>query len=341
MKKVIMSFILIACCLFCFTACDNLGKTYWKDTQVEASKIFTSEEFLNIYEISFNENIQKISAQSYGENYAELQEVYSPMFVSAISYSYFHYEDFLVVPKNDNDGFKKAIRNVNSNLSTLKNSLEDFNSKKTEYESWIDESSESFATSDTEKARLQLFKREYISLIQKAYNLSQSIFEARRVGYYDFSNYNNKDLVLVDANADCDLAISASNLQILNTAIKIMREYNAKDVANSYSSYWQNAKNYYNNIIIMHKNGELTPKEDAKESLKKWQNVYNLFKQENARFVTILDKLDLQLLTKCNNDAKKYAEETNNKNNEIYANYYLSFYNNIELLNIYSLNLFQ
>lgn len=339
MKKIILAVLMLVCSLFCFTGCDNLGETYWKDTHMVASEIFTSQAFTKAYEISYNQNIEDIMDASYGTLYLELEEVFDPLFKSAISYSYFHYEDLQISPKNNNEDLKNAIKAVNASLESFKNTLNHFNTEKELYESWITTTNKDEVTSVSSLSHLQLFKREYIALIEKAYVLSSSIYNARRIGYYNFSDYSDEKVELLDSSADCDLAISASNLEILDVAIRIVKEYNTKESASEYEDFWKAANDYYKNIIITFKEGSRTPVEDVKVKLYNWNVIYDMFKVEKSKLFNAVSKIDLELLVECGNNLDKFEEETN-KTARIYAEYYLNFYNNVDVLNSYSANLF-
>jgi len=338
MKKIVLGLTLILFCSFGFVGCGNQKKEFWLDTASFAQTIFASNEFVSTYNITFNNNLYSIMTQQYGADYSELKNVLAPIFTSAISYAYFHYEDFLISPKNNNSKFKKEIKKVNERLEDFKISINNFKKKKIEYESYIDFTDMENATSSIELARLQLFKRDYISLIESAQGLSESIFNARRVGYYDFSDYASDGVELVDANSDCVLAVSASNLEITDTALEILKAYNTKESASEYSNYWSSAIDYYNFFEIItekQKNAELFLADNVKNLLKKWQYVYNIFVEEKEIFLDAVEKLDLKLLTKCKNDAEEYSKQTDSVKNKIYADYYLNFYKNVEVLKTY------
>ena len=326
--------------MFGLAGCDGLGEKYWLDTQAVASEVFGGEEFNAIYNIDFSDNLDTISAQTYGTDYAELKNVLAPLFTFSVSYAYNHYNDLLITPKNNNDELKKQISAVNNNLQAFSNALKDFAEKKTHYESYIDFTDEASAKSDSEQARLLLFKREYISVIEKAYNLSESVFNARKVGYYNFSDYSDQSVELADINADCSLALNLSNLEITKCAIKIVRAYNAKEVASNYMNYTQQASSYYNGVVLLFEQKLLTPGENAQQNLAKWQDVNEMFKKEITRFTQNLSKINLELLTECNNDVNLYVNQTKKAQDAVYVEYYLNFYNNIEILHQYSLNIF-
>lgn len=339
MKKIILSILIMVCVLFTATGCDGLGDKYWEATSISAGELFATENFNKTLNIDFNSNINSISASSYGESYAELTMVFEPMFESAISYAYVYYADLMIVPKNETGAFKDEIKKINEKLVNFEEDLAEFLQKKQEYESYITFTDETKATSDIENARLLLFKRDYITIIESALELSENFFNARRYGYYDFLDYSNPDVELIDVNADAALAVNASNLEITRTAIKILRAYNAKEMASEYSNYWASAQSYYNNLVKSFANGSLTVVPNAKEQLNVWRGVYDLFVLETEQFNNVLENIDLDLLSKCNN-SNEYAEETGNPEDAIYADYFINFYKNLSVLEKYTRYLF-
>lgn len=339
MKKVLLTIMMCVCCLFCFTACDNLSKEYWLDTQAKAQEIFTSEVFINVNDAVFCSNLNMVMDLS--ADYAELKEVFAPLFTSSISYAYNQYNDLLISPKNNDDKFKNEIKKVNKNLINFEEALNDFSEKKAEYESYITFTSLEKAQQQIELGRLILFKREYLTIIESAFDLSESLFEARRVGYYDFSDYTDEDVELAEVNADCSLAVNSTNLQIASLAIEVARAYNAKEVASSYENYWSVSNNFYETVVAQHKAGALTPAENAKDALAVWQEVYNMFLAEKENFLSVMNKINLKELIKCDNNAQSYAQSTQNSEDVSNVNYFLNFYKKIETLKTYTLNIFE
>lgn len=339
MRKLILAFIMILSCAVCFTACDGLGEKYWEDTSALADKVFVSSEFDSVYNIDFCSNLDTIMTQGYGASYFELKDVLSPLFEASIYYSYNHYKDLLIVPKNQSGDFKNKIKAVNKNIQEFEEALQVFNQKKTEYEVFITFTDDAEANSDLELARLLKFKREYITVIESAYNLSESIFEARRVGYYDFSDYSASGN-LVDDQADCSLAVNASSLKIAKSAIQITRAYNAKEMASEYENYWIQAKAFHTSVVKQFENGAFTIPADVKDRLLTWRGVYDMFESDSNTFNDIIKKIDLKKLSKCNYDTKAYALLTGNEQDEIYANYFLNFYEEVALLYSYTIAIF-
>ena len=341
MKKVLVILLLVCCVSFCFAGCDSLKGEYWLDTQAVAEAVFKNENFEDVYTIDYGDNLTTIMNAEYGSDYAEVKNVLAPLFNASISYAYKHYSDLLQNPKNSNDAsFKNSIKKVNSNLKEFEVAVNTFKQQKDLYLSYVTASDEEFASKSIEKARLLNFKRNYITFIEVAFDLSESIFQARRLGYYDYSDYSCQEVELVDANADCSLAVNASNLVITKCAIEIVRAYNAKEVASAYENYYKSSQEFFE-IVNYFENNEYTLVEGVKNALSDWKIVYDMFTEENEKLLNVLNKIDLELLIECGNNASSYALETKNASDEYYANYYLNFYRKIDTLKTYVLNFFE
>lgn len=353
MKKIILCLAIVFCISAVFTGCDKLGEKYWEDTANACELVFgvnkenapNNKNFNEAYNIEFNENLTTIMSAGYGTQHAELTNVFAPLFNSAIYYAKNYYADFKIIPKNNNKALKSAIKNVNENIDEFEDDLEDFIEEKQEYEFWLNKGVqengiEAYATSGQENARLIQFKREYIELINSAYNLSASLFNARKVGYYTFANYGDEKLVLNDATNDVTLAINATNLEIIENAITIVSEYNANKMATEYEVYWSEATDFYNNVLVPYKNGKLTIKNDAKTNLYNWKNMYDMFVKEQEQLKNVLSKFSVKKLSEYGNNAEEFAQKTNNVQNGVYAEYYLNFYKKVQLLKSYTSNLF-
>lgn len=339
MKKILFTLLIVCCVSLCFAGCDGLGENFWLDAQASAQTIFEGENFKDVYNISYGDNLTFIMNTNYGCEYAEIKNVLTPLFTSAVSYAYEHYNDFLQNPANkDSAVFKTQIKNFNKNLREFEQAINEFKEQKDLYLSFITESGENFASSNIERARLLNFKRDYITVIENAFELSESVFNARKTGYYDFSNYLSED-DLLDSNADCSLALNATNLAITKCAIVTVRQYNAKEVATVYEDYYSESQEFYN-IVKKFENNEYMLVSDIKTKLKHWQYAYNMFTQEINEFLNVLNKIDLKLLIECENNAELYAKETKNDSDKYYATYYLNFSNKINLIKTFALNFF-
>lgn len=339
MKKIITSLLLIVCFGLAFSACsDGLGEKYYQEISKIADTVFLSEEFESVYDYSYTYNMQVIMNSSFGEDYLELKTVFHPVFISAVSYAYKHYSD-LTIATNLNDSFRNSVSELKKDLDNFNNVLGEFIKQKEQYEANITFADEAKATSDIEKTRLILFKRDYITLIESAKQLSDSVFNARRLGCYDFSNYQS-DAELANPESDVALAINTTNLQIVDIAIKVMRTYNAKKVASTYENYYNSALNFYNQTVEEYENNEKVLADQIKEKLSVWQGAFELFKQDAELFVSILNNINISLLETNNYDAHAYAVATGNPADETDVNYFNSFYEKLNYISQYSNNLF-
>ena len=111
-------------------------------------------------------------------------------------------------------------------------------------------------------------------------------------------------------------------------------------MASNYKNYTDSAKDFYSQIVEQFNSKALTAGENVKENLAKWQNVNNIFIEEMGRFFDVIGRINLELLTDCNNDVAEYVEQSNSDSAKVYVEYYLNFYNNISTLKQYCLNIF-
>ena len=155
-----------------------------------------------------------------------------------------------------------------------------------------------------------------------------------------FPSNADTNLEIADINAECSLAINLTNLEITNCAIRIVRAYNAKEMASNYKNYTDLANQFYVDVVQKLNTNVLTPNQNAKEKLLAWKNVNELFNSECNKFYNVLEKINLGILTESQNNAKKYAELTTNEIDEVYANFFLSFYGNLSTMKTYCLNIF-
>ena len=339
MKKIIASILLMFCCVLLISGCNKLEEKYWETTADAAQELFDGENYKQIVG-NYNSNLTLIMNAAYGESYNELTLVLDPLFKSTIYYAEHHFGDFRVIPKNDNSAFKKEIKKLNNSIAEFKESVDEYVQLKSEYLSHITSSSEEFANNTVELGRVLIFKRQYISLIEKAQELSTNLYNARKVGYYDFSDYANIDVVLEDPASDVSLAIATTSLKINECALKIVRAYNVREMASEYQEYWQASQNFYNNTILKFRENQTTLSENTKQKMHDWMGAYQLFCNDVKIFNDVIDKLNLKLLSNKEYDSEEYAKETQNAKDELHVEYYLEFHEKIEKLAQYANNLF-
>ena len=339
MKKILSSILIFVCFAMLFSGCSNeLGEKYWIEIANITQEVMLGEDFEKVYNIEYSSNLNEIIDAEYGSDYAELKNVFDPLFASAISFAYNHFND-LMIASNINNDFKKSVYNLKDELNKFTDELKVFNQQKAKYEENITFKDEAKATSDIEKSRLLKFKRDYITLIEKAIELSQSVFEARRIGCYDFADYS-QDGELANANVDVSLAINATNIKIVDITINVVRAHNAKNIASSYSKFTNCANSYYKNFVVKYETNNLSLADDIKQKLNIWQGAYDLFNSDAELFNQILSKLDVNKLNDCDYNAEQYAQSTNNKQDKQNAEYYNNFYVKLYYMMEYSLILF-
>lgn len=340
MKKTITSLLLLVCCVFCFTACGGLlGEEFWLETSTALTDYFSTAEYKKVSKITFNSNIQTIAGQSYGAEFAELTELYDVLFDAGI----FCAEKFAVVltvtPVNKTGEFKAKIEKAYQNLGALKEQVTDFLAKKAVFENRIDFTDEESTVSAIEKSRLVKFKLEYIKLIESAYTLSFSLYDAYTSGYYNFSDFKSIDVANFSADEieiNRRLALNGSNLQLVDSAIRVLKIYNTKEIYNDYNDYWRVSKKFFNDVVKYAYEHTLSTSSSLLNKFAVWKGVYDEFVQDAQLFSQIVDGLQLDVLKKHNNNPYQYAQATGNPQDESNANFFLNYYKNVDLLYDYT-----
>ena len=337
MKKIITSLMLLVCFAFCFTACDNspLGEQYWLETSTALTQYFATEDYRKVSNIAFNANIQTISGEAYGAEFAELDDLYAKLFNASIFTSEKFATVLTVTPVNTQGDFKSKINTAYNNLQNFKSAVTKFLDAKAVYEARIDFTDEESVTSAIEKSRLVKFKLEYLNVIQSAYSLSDSLYDAYTVGYYNFSDFD----AIEAANFSADeieinrrLAINGSNLQLVDSAIKVLKIYNAKEIHNDYNNYWQVSQKFFTDVVEYAYNNQLSTDSTLLEKFATWKGVYDEFLLDSQRFSNVVANIQLDVLKKHNNDTLAYAQATQNPLDQSNANFFLNYYKNVNLL---------
>lgn len=348
MKKFILSLLLIVCCMFCFSGCNNdLSGKYWEDTSKTLVEYFNSETFKSV--LSYSQNLNDLMEKEYGNAYLELKDVYNPLFEQTIYCSQKYANVFMVVPTNDNNNLKGKFKSINTNIQELKSEVLNFLTKKSNFESHINFQDEKTATSEIEKARLNKFKIEYLKLISKSYELSNNIYTAYTIGYGDFIDFNytkSEDLTPSSIEFYTKLALNGSNLELVNSSINVLQVHINKEMDSDYAQFWQNSQKFFNDAlkVAYEFNYAENFKDDASKTniynkFKVWKGVCNQFVEDAKTYNDIVKDIQIDILKKNNNDPKKYALALNDVTAESKANYYLNYYKNVELLYNYSVAL--
>lgn len=326
--------------MFCFTACgETMGENYWLDTSASLTQYFASQEYKAISDISFSSNINTIIATDYGEEFAELENVYAKLFTASIFTAEKFASVLLVTPLNSDNGFRASISNINDKLQDFQQAINDFARAKKVYEARIDFTDQESVVSALEKSRLVKFKLDYLKLINSAYDLSNSLYKAYQLGYYNFSDYANIEASKFsqeEIEANRKLALNGSNLLLVNSAIKVLNIYNTKEVYYNYNNYWQTSQKFFTDVVVKAYNTNQSNNTNILEKFVTWKGVYDLFVQDTQKFNNIVSDLKIDILKKCNNNTLEYARQTGNPLDQTNANFFLNYYKNIEVLYTYT-----
>lgn len=342
MKKIITSVLMLVCFMFCFTACgDTLGEEYWIDTSNALTQYFNTPEYTQVADITFNSNIETIIKQDYGKEFAELKNVYAKLFTAGMFFAKNNAAVLTITPINTQNGFRNKIVEVNNNLETLKTKVLEFLEAKTVFEDRIDFTAESEVSKPIEKSRLVKFKMDYLDVIQSAYKLSLSLYDAYTLGYYTFSDFVNIDSASFSAEQakiNRTLAINGSNLQLVDSAIDVLKLNNAKEVYYDYNNYWQISQKFFDDVVVVYTSNQdqLTVDATLLNKFIVWKGVYDEFLLDSQRFENVVKDINFDILKRCNNDAETYANETKNPLDQSKAEFFLNYYKNVNVLYDYT-----
>lgn len=353
MKKIIVSLLLIICCGLCFAGCkQTLPENYYKVYGELMTEYFSNEDFTNSLSVNFSSELESLMTKEYGTEYAELKNIYAPLYNQTIfcATKYALVFEKGVIPANESEKLKDYFRNIKTCLESFEKEVNQFNINRSNYESYITFSdSENVAKSEIEKSRLKRFKLDYLNLLTKAYDLSENVFNAYNEGYNSLINFEDSTANIFKENSylieiNLKLALNASNMQLTNSAIKTLSVYLNKDVSNEYDKLWNSSVDFFVNNV--EKAYSMTEEDYAKidadiifNKLKSWNGVYSVFVEDAKTYNDIVSTIKLDILEKCNYDARKYAVETKDKTNESKVNFFMNYYKNIEQLNNYSIKL--
>lgn len=339
MKKWIISVLMIVCFAFCFTGCGSLGEKYWEEIVTKCGVVFESDDFKNVYDITFSSNLTELMSSGNNEAYSEISNICRPLFISNVYYALTHYAD-LSIATNKTGEFKTSVYAVNKALDTFSNGLKKFNKQKLEYEGNITFTDSTRANSDIEIARLIRFKRDYITVLEYANKLSEAVFEARRIGCYDFQDYGAENLTLSTPSIDASLAVNTSNLKMNSVSLLIVRTYNAKNLASEYAKYYNKSLTFFSSVLVKFENDELTLCNDFASAMQKWKGAYDLFNDDATRLNEVVKGIDLELLKKCDYNAETYAQKTNNPKDRQAVEFFNTFDERLDVLVYYTQQLF-
>ena len=345
MKKAIVSFLMILCFSLCFVGCNNsLSNEYWKDTSANLTEYFETQIFSDTLNPTFNDNLQEIMEADYGTEYAELASVYGSLFKQTIFCSQKYANVFMAVPTTENNKLQGAFKTININLENFKTEIDKFAISKANYLSHINFTDQNTAQSEIEKARLNKFKLDYLSLLQKAYELSNSIFNAYTIGYYNFldlSQVEPNSLTAIQIDINLKIALNGSNLQIASSEINLLRVQIEKQTESGINKFWDSCKIFFQDAVVKVYDNDYSGADSTivYNKLSAWQGVYAEFIEDVNKFDKIVNEIKLDVLAHYDNDAFAYSQATKQPADQSKATFFLNYYKNVELLNKYALNL--
>lgn len=345
MKKIVASLLLIVGFAFCFAGCQETDNEYWKTTGMEISTFFESDEYTSSINSTFSQNLENLMTKEYAGEYVELKTIYAKLYEQTIFCSAKYVNVFeRTTPTNNNKQLKNAFNTIISKFNDYKMEVVKFNTARNNYESYISfADKQDVALSDIEISRLNNFKLNYLSLLDKTYELSKEIFRAYELGYNSFVNTDEitaeelKPLIEINLK----LALNGTNLQLAHSTIKTLKVYLNKEVSNDYNTLWTNSIAFFNDTVKFVYENDMSGlnENNMLNKFKVWKGVYDAFLEDTKTFNEIVDGLQIDVLKKYDNDAKKYAEVTKNPLNESNANFFLNYHKNVKALYDYAVGL--
>lgn len=335
MKKIVLILAFILSVGVVFAGCDNNNEDFWSATTTNLQTLFESENYGLVKDITFNEQINTISQQGYGQLYKDLTEVYAVTFNASIFLAENYKSAFMLNPVNKTNRLRDKIKDINKNIDSLNNQISIFLTEKNRYEITVNSTEESIVQSLTEQSRLIDFKQHYLNLIEKAYNLSVSVNEAYSEGYYNIDSYTVSVSDEQVNKSYAQLALNFVNLNQCNMAIKTLNFFNAKTTSVN-TNYVQTCINYFKNILTPYMQDELSLAENFNNKFVAWREVFYDFNSESVLVVDIMNNLNLITLQQSNMNAQDYAERTNNPEDKIKVQLFLDFYKSAEILKSYT-----
>lgn len=343
MKKYLLTFVLILGCALCVVGCDKTDKDYWTPVSTELTTFFASDEYQSPSEIQFGEKLTTLISSDFGQDYAELINVYIPLYKQTVFCAQKYAQVLAFTPSNKSVKLKSAFKEISSNLIDYKEQINSFKTSKNNYESYITFTDKNTALSDQKLTRLSNFKVDFLELITSAYNLSNSVYQAYTIGYHDFANYAVLDAESFTAEIikdDQKLALNSVNMQLSNTAIKVLKLYVTKEQTSDYDDFWQISQTFYTAMQSQYGTElEVTDFATALKNFKTWKGVYDLFIQDSKHFENVIENIKVDVLKECKNDADKYAEKIGSSKAKSEALFFINYHNNVEYLYNYTITL--
>jgi len=347
MKNKILSLLLIICCCFCFCGCSNqLKGEYWVDVSAKIAEVVESTKHQELIKFEYNAYMSAITQKEEVESkkaYSEVNYLYDTLLSASLFATNNYYNLFNLTPNHKTKKFNNKMSKVLKNLEAYEKALNNFEEQKREYLLHVDYTELTEAYDDAEIRRLTDFKENYSVLIKKAYNLSESVYEAYLEGYNNFDNFENyanaENLSEDELMLDRKIALNGANLVLIKNSLNLLSlyEYNVVDeqAVKSIGSFCH----FYEEIVKNNYDKAISNATEIAQNLIVWKSVYDQFIQDSKKYNKILNKIDLVLLKDSNYDADSYAEKVNNVKSASEINYFLDFYKNVDVLYNYSLDI--
>lgn len=341
MKKLTLSLLMILACVFCFAGCDNsLKGEYWKESGSAIETYLSSENAVKVKDITYSDSLTKIINSDLEGSYKELLDVYDYLYESSVFTAEKYVVMFSTNPVNKNKKLSNAFKSVNKNLKKFESQVTEFLKNKQNYEAHI-ESENINAYTEIKLSFLQDFKLEYLKVINSAYVLSESIFNAYLIGYLNFDNIDKIDAENISfdgINLYRKMAVNGANLELINSSIQILDLFNCISITGDVNNYINVSKSYFNEIVKQMYLNEVNESNKQKiiDQLSVWKLVYDDFLSDAEKFNKIVNELDFKLLLRADFNAEEYAEITDNENNKLKIDFFNNFYKNVNILYDYS-----
>lgn len=338
MKKYLILIVLfVFCSTLCFSACSDEKKDFWTQTSKDITSYITTIDKNDLF--NFGENVNEIIKNDVNGLYKELDEKYKEVYFAS-SFCIEQYSSvFTIEPYKKPKNLSKLFKDVNKKFLEFKSQIQIYQNKKTDYSNQVNYTSLTKAYEDIEVFRLTTIKNDIINLINSALNLSNSILKVYKAGYYDFVNFEEiSDEAFTDQikEANVKLALNTVNLELSTSVSKFLKIFNDNGIPTDYDKYWQSSIDFYNDVKDYYNKETLSFKATLKQDFIIWKGIYESFNEDSKLFSNIIEGINFKLLKICNNDAVKYAEETNNPKDQQKVTYYLNFYDKINLFTEYS-----
>ena len=317
MKKFALSLLICLLAVTCF-ACGRVPDgQYWLDAQSDLYATYNGEEYNKLYNLKFSENVEYLAKEGKSEDYDELTEIYGKVLNACLTFNVGSFNILAIVPNNNNSTFYNHLTTLVQKSKDFETDIKAFIEKKDEFESKLQVRVNTYGkdyilTDSISKNDLLLFKRDYLALIKKAYELTDAFQNVYSEGYV-----NLKTLKLTEETKSLSydlyktLSVATANVQTTKVAIAIIEEYNCRAEIKTLKNFFTVQNNFYNKYKI---DTTYSSSENDYSNCKKWLAVYNSYLNEQSTFFNMLNSVDLLSLARdYNNKVKDYAGSDSEK----------------------------